>query len=153
MIETTYPVAVSAIFKAGVDAITAGAAALVGYTPDMRFQGFEKNGKPDGSKFWLRFSQQTVNERQATLSTCAGLPGQKRYTTTGIVFVQFFCPRSLQTGMELGRKLAILARDAYRGHALDDSIWFRNARINELAPESDSYRLNVVADYEYDELG
>lgn len=154
MIELEYPAAVGAMFVAARNSLAGvQGQAIAGYVPEVRFYGNEKATKPDGSKFWALISQRTAEERQSTLSNCAGVVGQKRFTVRGLITVQLYCPKSNPQGMAKGRELAILARNAFRGQLLAGSIWFRNARIAELDPESDSYRLNVMAEYEYDELG
>ena len=128
-------------------------AAIVSYIPEIRWQGVQYRDLPDGSKFWVRVSKQTVFEEQTTLSVCEGAPGQKRYTASGLVFVQIFCPKSNTQAFELGQELAKIARNAFRGKTTPGKIWFRNVRINELNPEELYERFNVVTEFEYDELG
>jgi hypothetical protein len=130
----------------------AESAAIAGYIPAIEWQGVTQRDAPDGSKFWVRVSKQNVFEEQSTLSTCEALPGQKRYTSSGLVFVQLFCPKSYQRSFEIGQTLAKLARDSFRGKSTDGGIWFRNVRINELPPEELYQRFNVIADFEYDEI-
>ena len=127
--------------------------AVAGYVPEIRWQGVEYRDTPDGSKFWARVTKDTVLEEQTTLSTCEGKPGQKRYTASGLVFVQIFCPKSNTQAFAIGQKLAKIARNAFRGKTTPGKIWFRNVRINELDPEELYYRFNVVTEFEYDELG
>lgn len=131
----------------------ANAAAIVGYVPNVEWQGVQPRTTPDPSKYWARVSMQTVFEEQTTLSTCEGKPGQKRYTASGLVFVQLFCPKSLGQAFELGGELAEVAKKAFRGKSTPGKVWFRNARINEIDPEDLYYRYNVVTEFEYDELG
>lgn len=146
----TYEEAIDEIFGIFNAAWFGDSAAVVGYVPEVRWPGVEEPEKPELSKFWARVSQQTVIEGQSSLRNGDG--GQ-RYTTDGLVFVQIFCPKSDSLGMTNGRKLAIIARNAFRGNATSGQVWFRNARINELPPEENWYRFNVVAEYEYDENG
>ena len=122
---------------------------IVGYVPDVRWQGVEEPSLPDGSKFWARVSIQTVFEEQTSL---AGNESKKRYTSSGLVFVQIFCPKSNAQANEFGKKLSEVARNAFRGKSTAGAVWFRNVRINELSPEDLFYRFNVVAEFEYDEI-
>lgn len=149
---TTYAEAKDAMFGLFASAWTA-ATAVVGYAPEVRWQGVEESAAPDMSKYWARVSKQTVVERQASLSNDVGIPGKKRYTTSGLIFAQVFAPRGDSRAQERGEALAVIARNAFRGHTAGDAVWFRNARINELPPEELALRFNVVAEYEYDELG
>ena len=87
------------------------------------------------------------------MSVSEGVNGQKRYTASGLVFAQIFSPRSASNGFEKGIALGEVAKKAFRGKTTPGKIWFRNVRLNELEPEDSFYRLNVVAEFEYDELG
>ena len=122
----------------------------LGYVPETRWQGIEVANEPDKSKYWVRVSQQTVDENQSTFRQ--GSSG-RRFTTEGLIFVQLFCPKSDSQAMTTGRKLATIARDAFRAVDSSDNIWFRNSRIVELSPENEWRRFNIVAEYEYDEEG
>jgi len=146
---TTYVEAIDQIFSLFNSAWVANSSAIAGYVPEVRWPGVEETGTPDASKFWARVSQQTVLEEQATLSDNNG---KRRYTADGLIFVQLFCPKSDVEAMDKGRKLAVIARNSFRGKTTSGKVWFRNARINELAPEESAYRFNVVAEYEYDEV-
>lgn len=131
----------------------ANTVSIVGYVPEIQWQGVQTRNQPDGSKYWVRFSKQTVIEQQVTLSTCEGLPGQRKYEASGLVFIQIFCPKSDSQAFDLGQQLATVARNAFRGKVTPGRIWFRNVRINELEPEELYQRFNVVSEYEYNELG
>ena len=122
---------------------------LVGYVPDVRWPYVEEPETPDSSKYWARVSIQTVFEEQTAL---AGNDTKRRYTASGLVFVQLFCPKSVSDSGEVGRKLAEISRNAFRCKSSPNNVWFRNARINELSPENLFHRFNVVAEFEYDEV-
>jgi hypothetical protein len=148
---TTYSNAVDEINSMfWTDWNSAKTSGLAGYVPEVRWQYVEGAESPDGSKFWARVSSQSVFEEQTAL---AGNDGTRRYTASGVVVVQLYCPKSLSQVGEIGRKLSTVARDAFRGKSTAGNVWFRNARINELAPEENVYRFNIVADFEYDEIG
>lgn len=114
--------------------------------PELRWPA-DTSAIPDPSQYWARVSRQTVLERQATFRN-----GVKRYVTSGLIFVQVFAPVSEANGWEKGSKLAKLARNIFRGAETSSSVWFRNARINELTADRGAHRFNVVAEFEYDEL-
>lgn len=121
---------------------------ITGNIPTLYWQGVEEPNPESFSSYWGRVSQQTVLDEQAGFRN--GSCGQS-YTNEGLVFVQIFCPKSDAQSMEKGRKLAIVARDAYRGKSTSGKVWFRKVTINEIPPEGNWYRFNVVAEYEYDE--
>lgn len=158
----TYEKAVDEMFSLFLAAWTANTAAVVGYVPEIRWQGVKppegQPEKPDGDKYWVRVSQQTVIEEQTSLSACVvdnengGTLPASRFTASGLLFVQLFCPKSDARSMEFGRKLAMIARNAFRGKKTESGVWFLNVRINPLDSEELWNRFNVVAETEYDEV-
>lgn len=146
---TTYVEAVDQMFALFKVAVDSNSTAVVGYVPEIRWQGVKENSNPDPSKYWFRASQQTVDEDQSTI---ANENGVKRYTAIGFVTVQLFCPKSDVASQEKGRKLSVVARNAFRGKKTAGQVWFRNVRIVELPNEENFRRFNIQADYEYDEI-
>lgn len=132
----------------------ANAGAVFGYIPQIVWNGKEASTKVDRTKVWVRFSTQNVTEEQATLSTCVDKPYVRRWNGAGLIFVQLFLPKTIANALIKGRTLAKVARNAYRGKKSDGGVTFHNVRINDgLDPEELFYRINVVAEYDYDELG
>lgn len=125
------------------------ATAVVGYLPEVRWQGVPEATLPDQSKYWCRVSKETVIEEQTTFS---GDDGKKRYTGTGLLWVQIFGPVSDIEAQHKGELLAVIARNAFRGKTTSGKVWFRNVRIAELPNDESAVRFNVVAEYEYDEV-
>lgn len=125
-------------------------ATLLAYTPIYIYQGVDKEPSPPTDKLWMRLSQQTVLEEQATL---AGNDLKRRYTTRGLLFVQVFVPRSKPQDYAFGLAVADLVLKAYRGKSTADCMDFYNVRRQELPPETAWNRINVVAEYRYDEIG
>ena len=123
------------------------AAGIVGYIPEIRFPRIVYKTPIDPSVHWGRLSLQTVNSEQVAF----GCNGKKRYNEIGLVFVQLFGPISEIEAGEQQDKFAQIARAAFRGANVPGAVWFRNARINDLDPEDQMLRLNVVAEYEYNE--
>lgn len=152
MASTDYQTAINDIFTLINSAWIAGAATAVGETAELRFVGVEKEGKIPTDKFWGRVSTQGVNEGQASIANGVGAPGNRRWRADGLVYVQLFAPKSRNTAMQKLRALAQLARNAYRGKQSVNGVSFYNARIQELDPEELFHRINVVAEYQYDEL-
>lgn len=145
---TNYVEAIDEIFGTFNAAWQAGAAGIVGYVPEVRYVGVELPTSPASGKFWARLSSQGVKEPQATFNGVA----VQRYTAYGLIFVQLFCPKSVSNSMQLGRKLAELTKNCYKGVSTQNCVWFRNGRIQELEPEDLFYRFNIVTEYEYDTL-
>lgn len=129
--------------------IKASLTTLLGYEPLIIYQGVDKEVQPDSTKLWLRASIQTVLESQATLS---GNDLKRRYTTYGLVFIQIFIPKTRAQDYAFGLAVANLVLKAYRGKSTENCIVFRNVRRQELPPETAWNRINVVGEYEYDEI-
>jgi hypothetical protein len=144
-----YITAIDSIFEAFKAVWDEDTTAVVGYVPAVYWQGIEEPEKPDASKYWVRLSQQSVNETQKTF---VGENSKKRFQNDGLVFVQLFCPKVDSQSFQIGRELAVVARDAFRGKVTSSGVWFRNARIKELSDEEGYHRFNVVADYQFDEM-
>lgn len=149
---TTYNAAVDTMFGLFKSAWDTGAAVIVGEVPEVRWQNVPETTKPDPAKYFARVSQQPVTSRQSSLSNCVGEPQQRRYETAGVLFIQLFFPKTDDQAADRGRQLSVLARAAYRGKTVG-GIEFKNVRINELSPQESWFRANVIAEYEFDELG
>jgi hypothetical protein len=151
MTSLTHEQATSEINRTFFAEWSAGAAAIAGYVPEVRWQNVEKGPIPDASKFWARVTVNEGGEFQATLATNCGTVGARRFRSYGLVAVQIFCPKSLSTAAETGKKLAQLAKNAFR-KAPESNLAFSNCYTKSLPPEAEYYRFNVIAEYEYDEI-
>ena len=126
-----------------------GILALLTYQPIIVYQGVESATSMPTDKLWVRISQNTVLENQATLSNN---DLKRRYTSEGLIYIQLFVPKT--TGeYTKAVNTAVLIKNAYRGKQTSSCMWFRNVRIAELPPEDGWFRLNVVSEYQYDEIG
>jgi hypothetical protein len=150
---TTYSQAIDDMFTLFRMAWNAGAAVVVGSVPAIRWEGVQEPSIPPVDAYWCRVSTQQVAEPQSSFKTGIAPDANRRYTAIGVLFVQIFCPMSEAQAMEKGRLLAELARNAFRGKETANQVWFRNVRIQRLAPEQNYYRFNVVAEYTYDDIG
>lgn len=130
----------------------ANAPAIVGYVPEVRWPNDQERDLPAGEKFWARLSIQTVLSEQTTLAASVEGAGKRRYTSSGLIFVQLFCPKSNVEADELGKLLAETAQNSFRGKSTPGKVTFSHVRINPLPPENLFYRYNIVAEFEYDEI-
>ena len=123
--------------------------AVVGYVPEIRWQGVEEPDIPTTGVYWGRFSTQVTSEVQPTHRSPTEDKMLRRIE--GLVFVQLFLPRDLADSMEKGRQLATIARDVFKVRTSQGNICFQNARIQDnIPPEQKWWRLNVVAEYQHD---
>jgi hypothetical protein len=129
--------------------VEAGAPAIVGAVPVIRWQGNEEATPPAVTAYWLRVTESLVIEQQSSLS---GGTGAKRYTSQGIVFTQVFCPASDPAGYTKGRFLARLCRNTFRKREPGELVWFRNAKIVPVGLSNAWYQFNVSATYQFDEI-
>lgn len=125
---------------------------LFGYAIDVRWPNNEKTSNPAADKIWLRVSRQTVTNPQTAIQNNYRGQSARRYTNYGLLFVQLFSPKTNGVYPKVEILADALVKKAFRGKSTEHCITFRNARMNEVAPENDWYRLNVVTEYEYDEI-
>jgi hypothetical protein len=78
-------------------------------------------------------------------------PGARRFTRYGTVYAQIFSPFLSGEGFTLSQRLAQVARDAYEGRRTPTVI-FRSCRINEAGRDGPWHQVNLVADFEWDEV-
>lgn len=144
---TTYDAAYTEITNRFIAEWTAGAPAIVGTVPEIRFAGVEKPEVPTVT--FGRFVMNPVSAPQATQRN--GEFGM-RYEHNGIIIVQLLIRRNRVDAEEIARKLAMLVQRIFRDPRFPGCYIFRNVRINNLEPEDSFLRKNVVMEYQFDEL-
>lgn len=142
----TYKTALDEIFGLVTETVQASGQSIVGYVPEIRYQGNPKETVPGTDKLWLRLSIQTVDEDQRTFAN-----DQKVYESEGLVFVQIFVPKTSNGLWSKGTALAVVLRDAFRGAGGAGCVWYRRSKVAELLPEADFLRVNVTSEYHYSE--
>lgn len=83
-------------------------------------------------------------------SSLANHQGRRRYTRRGFVSVSVFTPTS--TGLSMSGSIAMILLNALEGVSTPSSVWFRNVRISEVGADGAWYQMNVLADFNYDEV-
>lgn len=114
----------------------------------VEWQGVDSQNPPAANEPFARVTLRHGRSRQATF----GPKGGRRFTRIGLVTVQVFSPLSGGGGLSFAEDLAIIARDAFEGEGTDSGIWFRNARTQEVGLSGSWYQMNMVIEFEYDEL-
>lgn len=132
-----------------VKSIVDGSSDLIGYVPEVRWQGVPKSTKPPVDKFWLRASKMIVTEQQASLSS---VDDTRMWEAIGLMYVQCFCPRNLASSIDNGRLFAERMRNAFRQQSLSGEIWYRNQKVVELPETAESYPINVVIEFHFKTL-
>jgi hypothetical protein len=149
---TTFTEAIDQMFALFHTAWDSGSTPIVGSVPAVHWPGVEPKQPPGKSDFWARISTQHVDDTLASHRS-GDLPEHKqRYTVSGLLFIQVFGPANDSEAMDKARRLAMVARDAFRGVETSGNVWFRDSRINELPSEEDWYRFNVIVEFEYDDF-
>lgn len=145
---TTYEEAIDLMYGAFKTAWDAEASGIIGYTPEVEYEGVRDNRHAKGGKAFARLSVRNVIERQATLGSPGGA-GKHEYETIGLMVVQLFLPKSDNTAMVSGRRLAQLVRNTYRSVSAGGEVWFRDATIREQPPGNRWYQINVTIEYNF----
>lgn len=126
----------------------AGAAAIVGSIPEIKYQDIATG---PAHNYWARISMVTAQERQTAL------PGDDIHrvnTVDGQLFIEVFAPKAAAIAQDAGNRLALLARDAFKFRRSNPSgaVVYRNTRVEQM-PSRDTWLLfRMVSDYSFDEL-
>lgn len=96
---------------------------------------------------WARVMFLPTAGNQVTLS---GIDGQRRFRHVGVVTAQVFTP--LGDGGRSTYALAQTIMDGFQGFSTANGVEFRNVRANTIGPSRDWFQVNVLIDYEYDEI-
>ena len=115
---------------------------------DVEWPGVDSGDSRDPDEPWARITVSHIDSAQTTLG---GL-NNRRFTRQGIVAVQMFSPLVDGGGLTFAEQSAIISRDAFEGVGTASGIWFRNTRIKEIGPDATWYQINVIAEFQYDEL-
>jgi len=79
-----------------------------------------------------------------------GAIGGTCFTRQGIITVQIFT--KFGEGLSRSDVLTKVALDAFQGKSTCGGVWFRNVRPNEVGQNGDFFQVNVIADFEYEEV-
>lgn len=123
---------------------------IVGYEPQVRWWNREVKESPPKTQHWVRFSMETVSNEQTAMRGPVVEQYGKRHTNIGLVFIQlFFSKSSLVKDDDI--TLSVIASEPFY-RAVPNKIWFRDPRIQELPEETDYFRANVIAEYQFDHV-
>lgn len=121
----------------------------IGAAPLIRYEGRDSPEAPDTEEPYTAIFTRPAVTPQASLANHGGV---RRWETVGTLWIQCFGPLSSGKGLEIAEYQSIIAARAYQGKSSENSIWFRNVRKQYIGPSGGWYQINVLADYEYDEL-
>lgn len=119
-----------------------------GYLPTLRIPGD------------IVTTDRDVRKIEARCGYVAGPDGQsafrngdlnKKYTATGRLAVQLFCPKNVAKAYEGGKLLAILVQSSFQTPPPGGSVWYKDQRILEVGSIQNDNQINVLvtATYEY----
>lgn len=114
--------------------------------PPMFFEGTTYD-TPDGDQEWAVVSVKHFTGRQVTH---ADAQGQKQESSGGRLFVEIRVPKG--TGILRKYALAQVALDALRRPNAADGVWLRDARKQEFDAGGAWDRIDVLAEFSYEEL-
>lgn len=100
---------------------------------------------PEQNIVWCRFTPQTVERIQSSLS-CQNC--KRRFTVFGVLTIQLFSP--IGEGNSQIDDIVTSIVNLYTNHKGD--LWFRNVRWREIGESGAFYQTNIICDYIYDEV-
>lgn len=95
---------------------------------------------------WARVSIKNNTRTQATLAGPLG----RRFDARGVFIAEIYTPAG--DGLTLARILARLVEQAFEGVSTPNGVWYRNVRTNEVGPDGPWFHVNVIAEFQYDEV-
>lgn len=96
------------------------------------------------------FARVSVRHADGAQATLSGETGLQSHRLEGTVFVQVFTPTG--DGLTTSDKLVEVAMSAFQGKRTAGGVWFRRVRAAEIGPDGAFFQVNVLADFEYDEV-
>ena len=97
------------------------------------------------------YARVTVRHATGEQTTVGSAAGKRRYERAGTVTVQIFTEHN--EGGTLSDKLVNIIENAFRGVTTSPGrVIFRRVRTNEIGQDSQWFQVNVLADFEYDEI-
>lgn len=141
----TYTDALDTMFGIVQGVWTNFANTLLGYLPQIRWQGKQIAGKPPANQIWARVSLQVVTDEQASLQN---INGDRLYDVKGLLYIQLFCPRTDQD-LQNGRQFAQIIQQTLRQDSADGNVWMSKAKIVEMTPTSLAYPITISVNFEY----
>lgn len=112
--------------------------------PELRYEDVPAETPADNVS-WARLIVRHTTEPQVAL----GSPGQRRFRAFGTVIVEIRAP--VNDGLKTVDRVGDVALRALQGARTGlDHVTFMNVRKNEIGPEGPWYRMNVLADFDYD---
>lgn len=106
-----------------------------------------KTERADTEEPWSAIFIQHTAGAQTTLS---GAVGTRTFSRVGILTVQIFTP--VGNGLQDSYDLAKVVSDAFEGTSSPGGVWFRNVRLNEVGRDGEFFQLNVIVEFNYDEI-
>ena len=105
-----------------------------------------RNQREDDNSSWASFSIRHASSTQRTL----GGQGNRIFTRTGFVIVSIFF--QVGKGLSEGYALAKVVTDVYEGICSPNGVQFRDIRLQEIGRDGQFFQINVLIDFEYDEI-
>jgi hypothetical protein len=125
------------------------AASVVGYAPEIRYQGVEKAELPGADKFWLRAKTTNVTTRQRGHQVDEPGVSKVVYDTFGFITLELSAPMKSPSSYAKGELLSELGQCMFMASDTPGGVWFRNPRIIILDNDGTWYRWDVIADYQF----
>ncbi len=141
-------VEIVALFKTAWDAGGDSTGIEVLYQSDGRQPpDAEETGEDGLSVPWARFS---IRHGSGETRTVGNAAGQQKETQEGILTCEIRV--SLTQGLRQADKIAKIVKNAFRGQRTAGGATFKNVTSQERGRDGVWFRMDVLADFEYDEI-
>lgn len=117
--------------------------------PIEHYEGRQYSEGKNPQRSYVEIYQRSALGLQASL---ANDNGARRWENAGTLWIQCFGTDASAEGLEIAENIATIAMNAYQGKSTENCAWFRNVRAVNLGSSGGWYQINVLVDYEYDEV-
>ncbi|MBD4209907.1 hypothetical protein GUH47_28885 [Xanthomonas citri pv. citri] len=118
-------------------------------TPIRHYEGRTYKDGKNPAKSYAEIYMRSAIGLQASL---ANHDGVRRWEDAGTLWIMCFGSDTKGEGLEISELIATIASEAYQGVSTENCAWFRNVRKINVGSSGGWYHINVLVDYEYDEV-
>lgn len=111
----------------------------------MLFPDVPGSKPPEQRVPWARVTVRHATGRQSSFGNATA---RRKFTQTGTLWVQVFAP--VGDGLVTAYALAQTVVNAYR--TAHGTVWYRNARMQEVGSSGAFEQINVLTDFTYDDV-
>lgn len=150
----TYLEARDETFEVFHDALTSLAVGIIGYVPEVRWDGIEYPSKPDIKKYYVKTYFEEIESSQRAFTQCvSGSPSGKLFASTGMAMFSVHGPSFESNSKRKSEELGQALRKVFRLPRPNSDLWFRNAKLANPYLMDNFFRSDLYIEFYFTEVG